>query len=75
MAAVMPAGRRLPAKSRLLDVLLRGQLIHQVERLEDEPDVTSSHPGEGTLVHLVGAPPFSHNSPPRAGRAGEMEQR
>src|SRR5580658_4012270 len=42
---------------RHLDVLLRGELVHQLERLEDESDLVAAHVREGTFGELVDASP------------------
>jgi hypothetical protein len=72
-----PPGRASGQEGRQLDVLPRGQLVHQVERLEDEADVTASHPGQAALAHLVGAPPVQPQLPARGPvqPAEQMEQR
>ena len=70
--------RRAPGEQgRQLDVLLGRQLVHEVERLEDEADLVSAELGEGPLGELVDAPPVQ---PQLAGGrsvepAEEMEQR
>ena len=46
-----------------LHVLDRGQLVDQVEGLEDEPDGAAAQPGQGPLAHLVHPAPGQPNLP------------
>ena len=60
--------RRPPGQQRRqLDVLHRGQLVHQVEGLEHEPDSLAPQPGQrplGQLVHpLAGQPDLPASGP------------
>ena len=42
-------GRAAAQQGGQFDVLLRGELIHQVERLEDEADLVPPQPREGAF--------------------------
>ena len=56
-----PSGssRRAPGEqSRQLDVLLSRELVHEVVRLEDEPDVAPPDLGEAPFTQPVDPPPF-----------------
>jgi hypothetical protein len=50
--------RRVTRQERgQLDVLLRGELVHQLERLEDESDLVAAQVREGAFGELVDALP------------------
>src|SRR5262249_4319665 len=48
-----PPGRRTGQECRQLDGLHRRQLVHQMEVLEDEPDVLATEPGTRPLRDAV----------------------
>ena len=52
-----PGGPRRASgqQRRQLDVLDGGELLHQVEGLEDEADIGAPHPGQGLLADVVDA--------------------
>jgi hypothetical protein len=52
-------------KRRQLDVLDGGELLHQVEGLEDETDIGASHPGQGLLTDVVDATAVQRHRPAR----------
>ena len=70
--------RRAPGQQRgQLHVLHGGELVHQVEGLEDEPDVGPPHPGQRLLAQLVDAAPRQPHLPGRRAlqAAQQVQQR
>jgi hypothetical protein len=63
-------------QSRQLHVLRGGELVHQVEGLEDETDGLAPQPRQGPFAHLIDAPPGQVQLP--GGRpfqpAGQVQQ-
>jgi hypothetical protein len=58
--------RRAPGQQRgQLDVLDGGQLVHQVEGLEDEADRVAAEPGQRLLAEAVDAAPLQPHLPGR----------